>query len=130
MEKKFKIIPISELRVKLTKIKRKVQLGHQRIVVTSYGEVVGFLVPLKDLAPENGIPINKHMAMSLTQFREKLTEASELIGDEIDCIYLTFHTRKIMAFLSSRLTSYLPIPLIEVEEVKSEEKFLIVTKSK
>lgn len=130
MSTNFKVIPISELRIKLTKIKRKVQLGHQRIVVTSYGEVVGFLLPLKDLAPENGIPIENDLEMPLTQFREKLTEAGELVGEKIDCIYLTFHTRRILAFLSSRLTPYLPIPLMKSGKTQSEEQFFLLAKSK
>jgi prevent-host-death family protein len=130
VSKNFKVVPISELRIKLTKIKRQVQLGHQRIVITSYGEVVGFLLPLKDLEPENGIPIENYIEMPLTQFREQLTEAGELVGQNIDCIYLTFHTRKIIAFLSSRLTSYLPIPLMEFDYLKSDEQFFVLAKSK
>ncbi len=124
MSKNFKVIPISELRIKLTKIKRQVQLGHQRIVITCYGEVVGFLLPLKDLIPENGIPIEQNIEMPLTQFREKLTEAGELVGENVDCIYLTFHNRRIIAFLSSRLTPYMPIPLMESDQLKSEKQFL------
>lgn len=129
MSKNFKVIPISELRIKLTKIKRQVQLGRQRIVISCYGDIIGFLVPLSDLAPENGIPIKHEMEMSLTQFREKLTEAGELVGEKIDCIYLTFHTRRIIAFLSSRLTPHMPIPVMEFDDIKSEENFFVLTKS-
>ena len=122
VDKNFKAIPISELRVKLTKLKRPVQLGRQRLVVTCYGELVGFLLPLSDVSPENGIPINCWREMPLTQFREQLTEVMELVESEVDCIYLTFHTRRIIAFVSRRLTPYLPIPVFD-----ASGKTLVIT---
>ncbi|MEM8642927.1 MAG: hypothetical protein AAGG51_29540 [Cyanobacteria bacterium P01_G01_bin.54] len=50
--------------------------------------------------------------MSLTVFRDKLTEAWEKLLSGIDCIYLTFHKRKVVAFVSPRFTSHLSLPLI------------------
>lgn len=116
MSKKFKVIPISELRIRLTKLKRQVQLGQQRVVVTCYGDVVGFLLPLSDVSPESGTPINCWKEMPLTQFREQLTEAAELLESGVDCIYLTFHTRRVIVFVSRCLTSHLPIPMIDTAE--------------
>lgn len=109
---KFKTIPISEVQVKLPKLKRQVQIGRERLVVTCYGEVVGFLLPLSDVSPENGLPINCWREISLTQFRQQLSDAMKLIGSDVDCIYLTFHTRRIIAFVSRHLAPYLPILVI------------------
>lgn len=113
MSKNFKVVPISELRIRLTKIKRQVQLGQQRIVVTHYGETVGFLLPLSDLAPDCGVPIQKSVEMPLTRFREELTETWELLEANVDCVYLTFHTRRIMAFVNRRLSPHLSIPVFD-----------------
>lgn len=113
MSKSFKVVPISELRIRLTKIKRQVQLGQQRIVVTHYGETVGFLLPLSDIAPDCDVPIQQSVEMPLTRFREELTETWELLESNVDCIYLTFHTRRIMAFVNRRLSPYLSIPVFD-----------------
>jgi hypothetical protein len=33
---------------------------------------------------------------------------------DVDCIYVTYHTRRAVAFVSPRLTHYLSIPISEV----------------
>ena len=111
----FKQLPISELRVSLPKFKRQVQLGMKRIAATYYGQVVGFLVPLKDVAgfEEEGW-IEKFDEMSLSDFRAQMTECWEKLQIEVDCIYLTYHTRRAAAFVSPRLMPHLPIPIAEV----------------
>ena len=111
----FKQLPISELRVSLPKFKRQVQLGMKRIAATYYGQVVGFLVPLKDVAgfEEEGW-IEKFDEMSLSDFRAHMTECWEKLQIEVDCIYLTYHTRRAAAFVSPRLMPHLPIPIAEV----------------
>lgn len=111
----FKQLPLSELRASLPKFKRQVQLGMKRIAATYYGEVVGFLVPLKDIAglEEDGW-ITKTEEMSLTDFRAGMTECWERLQVEVDCIYLTFHTRRAAAFVSPRLMAHLPIPISDV----------------
>lgn len=111
----FKQLPLSELRASLPKFKRQVQLGMKRIAATYYGEVVGFLVPLKDIAglEEDGW-ITKTEEMSLTDFRAGMTECWERLQVEVDCIYLTFHTRRAAAFVSPRLMPHLPIPISDV----------------
>ena len=71
----FKQLPLSDLRESLPKFKRQVQLGMKRIAATYYGQVVGFLVPLKDLEKallDNAI--NRSEEMSLSDFRLHLTE--------------------------------------------------------
>ena len=111
----FKQLPLSDLRESLPKFKRQVQLGMKRIAATYYGQVVGFLVPLKDVATleEEGW-IMKSEEMSLTDFRAQMTECWERLQVEVDCIYLTFHTRRAAAFVSPRHTAHLPIPISDV----------------
>ncbi|WP_408974784.1 hypothetical protein [Planktothrix sp.] len=94
----------------------------KRIAATYYGQVVGFLVPLKDVAglEEEGW-ITKTEEMSLTDFRAEMTESWERLQVEVDCIYLTFHTRRAAAFVSPRLIAHLPIPISDVSH-----KFLAV----
>lgn len=111
MSYSFKQIPMSEMRVKLPKLRRLVQLGKQRIVVTYYGEVIGFLLPIDDLENEQ-IPITSAEEMPLTKFRDQMTEAWELLQSGMDCIYLTFHNRRVLVFLSPKLSQYLSLPII------------------
>ncbi len=111
----YKQLPLSDLRESLPKFKRQVQLGMKRIAATYYGQVVGFLVPLKDLeeAEKDGA-INNSEEMSLSEFRLHLTECWERLQLDVDCIYVTYHTRRAVAFLSPRLANYLLIPISEV----------------
>jgi hypothetical protein len=87
----------------------------KRIAATYYGQVVGFLVPLKDIKglEEEGL-ITTTEEMPLTDFRAQMTECWERLQVEVDCIYLTFHTRRAAVFVSPRLMAYLPIPVSEV----------------
>jgi len=115
MNKSFKQIPMSELRIKLPKLRRQVQSGNLRIVCTHYGEVAAFLLPLQDvdaLSSEEEISIQKTEEIPLTEFRDQLTEAWERLLGGTDCIYLTFHKRRVVAFVSPRFISYLSLPLI------------------
>lgn len=116
MKKRFKQIPMSELRVKLPKLRRQVQSGNLRIVCTHYGKIAAFLLPLQDvdaLNSEGGeASIQVSEEMPLTEFRDQLTEAWEKILCGTDCIYLTFHKRRVVAFVSTRFTHYLSLPLI------------------
>ena len=116
MTKRFKQIPMSELRVKLPKLRRQVQSGNLRIVCTHYGEVAAFLLPLQDVDALNSgaeeASIQTSEEMPLTEFRDQLTEAWERLLGGTDCIYLTFHKRRVVAFVSTRFTHYLSLPLI------------------
>ena len=115
----FKQLPLSELRKNLPKFKRQVQLSKKRIAATYYDQIVGFLVPLKDLDKlcEQGL-INplKTEEMSLSDFRAQMTECWEKLQLDLDCIYLTFHTRRAAVFVSPRFISYLPIPMSDVTD--------------
>lgn len=111
----FKQLPISDLRTGLPKFKRQVQLGMKRIAATYYGQVVGFLLPLKDVAGfEDEGWIENSEEISLSEFRSQLTECWERLQLDVDCIYLTYHTRRAAVFVSPRLAVHLPIPLSEV----------------
>jgi len=111
----FKQLPLSDLREHLPKFKRQVQLGMKRIAATYYGQVVGFLVPLKDLqrAEEDNAIINTE-EMSLSEFKQQLTQCWERLQIATDCIYVTYHTRRAVAFVSPRFMNYLSIPISEV----------------
>lgn len=111
----YKQLPLSELRASLPKFKRQVQLGLKKIAATYYGEVVGFLVPLKDLEiAEQAGAISKSEEMSLSNFRMQMIERWERLQVDVDCIYLTYHNRRTAAFISPRLANYLSISVSEV----------------
>jgi PHD/YefM family antitoxin component YafN of YafNO toxin-antitoxin module len=115
MNKQFKQIPMSELRVKLPKLRRLVQSGSLRVVCTHYGEVAAFLLPLQDIDDfnsEEDINTRKVEEISLTEFRDRLTESWESLLAGTDYIYLTFHQRRVVVFVSPRFTPYLSLPLI------------------
>lgn len=111
----YKQLPLSDLRSSLPKFKRQVQLGMKRIAATYYGQVVGFLVPLKDLETAlNEGAIKQYEEMSISDFRAQMTECWERLQVDIDCIYLNYHNRRAAAFVSPRMSMYLPIPVSEV----------------
>jgi hypothetical protein len=122
----FKEIPLTQLRAELPKRKRQVQLGMYRIAATYYGKIVGFLVPMADVKPlEEGewIDNQKTTEMSLTEFRSKLTTLWELLQTDLDCVYLTFHTRRAAAFVTPRLMNHLPIPTSEISSRLISKEF-------
>jgi hypothetical protein len=125
MNTRFTQIPMSELRVKLPRLRRLVQSGNLRIVCTHYGDVVGFLLPLKDVdelsSGEIEMSIQKSEEIPLTEFRDQLNESWEKLMGGTDCIYLTFHKRRVVAFISPRFTNHLSLPLIG----RSEGSFLL-----
>jgi hypothetical protein len=133
MDASFKQIPMAELRVKLPKLRRQVQLGNLRFVVTHYGEVAAYVLPLADIdgvLDEEGKPIVKQWEeMPLTKFRDELTHAWESLLAGTDCVYLTFHNRRVVAFVSSRLTQHLSLPIIgnpdQILFLSSESKSFI-----
>ena len=111
MSTSFKQLPVTELRSELPKFKRQVQLGLKRIAATYHTEVVGFLVPLQDL--ENCDFLITEDA-SLSDFRDHLTSFWERLQLDLDCVYVTYHSRRIMGFVSPRFSVDLPIPISDV----------------
>jgi hypothetical protein len=75
MTKSYTQIPISELRVKLKKLRRQVQSGNLRIVCTHYGELAAFLLPLQDIeifnSGEGEYCFQKSEEIPLTEFRDQ-----------------------------------------------------------
>jgi hypothetical protein len=111
----YKQLPLTELRANLPKFKRQVQLGMKKIAATYHGQVVGFLVPIKDLERiEEDNLIEQSIDMTLTEFRSEMTECWERLQVDLDCIYITFHSRRAAAFVSPRLHMHLSIPVSEV----------------
>jgi hypothetical protein len=108
MNHNFKQIPLSEIGAQLPALRRPVQLGKLRNVLTHYGEVLGFLLPLEDVEKES-IEIANCEEISFRQLRSRL---SELWHWEGDCIFLTVHTRRVLAFLSPKFKAHLSLPVI------------------
>ena len=112
MDNNFEVTHIAELRASIAKLKRQVQMGQKRLIVASHGRVVGFLLPLKDLEGENSIPIEHSKEMPISEFRNRISQAWDSLQSDVDCLYLTFHKRRVIAFVSPSLASYLPIPVV------------------
>lgn len=96
----MKTISTTELRSKLPRLRRDVALKKEKIMVTFYGEAIGFLVPIADTIPITEIKTTEEM--SLSDFRNNLTINWEKMQFDCDCIWITSHGRKIMAFVSPR----------------------------
>jgi hypothetical protein len=106
----FRHLPISELRPRLAKLRPFIQTGKLRLCVTCYGDVLGYLVPIFDIDQGNMPEGIVTQEMPLTKFRDSVHDARDAMILGTDCIYLTFHSRKIIALVHSRLHPYLPIP--------------------
>jgi len=102
MIKRFDRVPMSELRVSLPKLRHQVQFNKCSIVCTRNGETAAFLLSLHDAAALQ-IDDKRSEERSLAEFRRTLTEAWEKLQDDTDCIYLTFHNRRVVAFVSDRM---------------------------
>lgn len=123
MQQKFQQIPVSELRVKLPQLKGYVKASKLRLACTRYGCVVGFLVPLEDIDKFNASKeskINKEEVWPLTEFRERLAEVNDLFIRGVDCLYLTAHKRRIIAFVSPRFAQWLPGPAVSLRSVQNQ----------
>lgn len=105
-DKRFDRVPMSELRVRLPKLRHQIQLNYLSIICTRNGETAAFLLSLRDAA-ELQIDAQRSEERPLTKFRETLTEDWEKLLDSTDCIYLTFHNRRVMAFVSDRIVGNL-----------------------
>jgi len=106
MIKRFDRVPMSELRIRLPKLRHQVQFNKCSIVCTRNGEPAAFLLSLHDAAALQ-IDDKRSEERSLADFRRTLTEAWEKLQDDTDCIYLTFHNRRVVAFVSDRIVGNL-----------------------
>lgn len=112
MDNNFEVAHIAELRAGMAKFKRQVQAGQKRIIVASHGRIVGFLLPITDFEGDSLIPVENTEEISVSEFRNSISNAWDSLQSDIDCFYLTFHKRRVMAFLSPRLVKYLPLPIV------------------
>lgn len=108
MNKRFTQIPISKI-PDFTKVERyRLQKGTHRYVITSCGEIAGFLLPISELGTLP--PCYSTYDVTLSDFRKYIDKLWSLLSSETrDCIYITFHNRRIFAFVSSRLVSQQPV---------------------
>lgn len=110
---KFTQIPCSELIEILPKIKMQIKQGSKRIAISRNAEVIGFLVPLKDIQsiPKELIESEK---VSFKYFQQilRLWVKTNLRCDQF--FYLTFHNRIVVVFVPIQFTAYLPIPTSDV----------------
>jgi hypothetical protein len=97
---KLPVVTLSELRKRLPEFRRKVQRG-ETLAVEYYKSVVGYLLPI---SIAETLEISASEDMRLIDFRDGMNQAWERVDQEvIDCIWLTYHDRRVMAFVSTRL---------------------------
>lgn len=108
MQNKVKVIPMTDIRNGLPKFRRRVQLGSAIILPTFYGDIVGAFV---NLPSAETLSIQNFEEISISEFRANITQHWERLQAEIDCIYLTSHSRRVMAFVSPKYITDLKIDL-------------------
>ena len=108
MQNKVKVIPLTDIRNGLPKFRRRVQLGSAIILPTFYGDIVGAFV---NLPTTETLFIQKFEETSISEFRANITQYWERLQAEIDCIYLTSHSRRVIAFASPKYITDLKIDL-------------------
>lgn len=108
MQNKIRIVPLTDIRNDLPKFRRMVQLGKQVVIPTFYGDIVGLFV---NLSSAETLSIHNFEEISITKFRANATQYWEILQIQIDCIYLTSHSRRVMAFVSPKYITELKIDL-------------------
>ncbi|MBL1176866.1 hypothetical protein [Pantanalinema sp. GBBB05] len=93
------VVPLSKLRQGLSKYRRQVQAGDV-VPVEYYKDRIGYLVPIT-IAEE--LQIGSELEMSLIDFRDNLNSAWESLDAGTDCIWLTYHGERRLAFVSIRV---------------------------
>jgi hypothetical protein len=93
------VVPLSRLRQSLSSYRRQVQ-GGKVIPVDYYKDRIGYLVPV---AIAESLQLSSEREMGLIDFRESLNSAWESLESEVDCIWLTYHGERRLAFVSSRV---------------------------
>jgi hypothetical protein len=96
----IKTVSLSRFRVEISKMRLSVQLGRKRLAVTYYGRIIGLLLPYDEQLRLKEEQLQEWGEMSLTKFRDELTEAWEKLHGETGGMWLTFHTRRIAVFVS------------------------------
>lgn len=112
MKNKVKSVAMHEVRNTLPKIRRQVQIGGATIFPTYHNGVVGVFI---SVPASKSLSIQVSEEVPITKFRESATEYWERLQAEVECIYLTSHSRKVMAFVS---TKFIPDLKIELPTIK------------
>jgi antitoxin (DNA-binding transcriptional repressor) of toxin-antitoxin stability system len=93
-------IALSDLRGQMSVCRRRVQRG-EVIAVTYFGGVVGYLVPLPQL---EAVQIESSLDKALSEFRDNINQSWEKIDSgKVDCLWLTYHDRRVMGFVAVRV---------------------------
>jgi hypothetical protein len=93
------LVPLSRLRQNLSRYRRQVQ-GGEVVPVDYYKDRIGYLVPV---SIAESLQLSSEQEMSLIDFRDKLNSAWESIESGVDCIWLTYHGERRLAFVSTRV---------------------------
>jgi hypothetical protein len=117
MKNKVKSVSMTEVRVLLPRLRKRVQLGGLVVLPTYYTDVVGVII---NMPLSKTLNIGSSEEVAITKFREKATEYWEKLQSEIDCVYLTSHSRKVMAFVSPKFISELNINLPSISVLDCE----------
>lgn len=117
MKNKVKQVPMSEVRETLPKLRRRVQIGGLIALPTYHEDVIGAFV---SMPISKTLDIQVFEEVPITKFRDSATEYWEKLQSEIDCVYLTSHSRKVMAFVSPKFISELNINLPSISILDCE----------
>lgn len=96
----LKYIAMSKFRVSLAKLRRQVELN-EMVCATHYGVVIGYLVSPDSVGKE------VFEEMPLTAFRDQLRIAREKLLWSVEGLFLTFHGRRVAAFISPHMVKKL-----------------------
>ncbi|MBD2119305.1 prevent-host-death family protein [Trichocoleus sp. FACHB-262] len=111
------VVPLSRLRQSLSRYRRQVQ-GGDVIPVDYYKDRIGYLVPV---AIATALQLSAEQEMGLIDFRDKLNSAWESLEAGVDCIWLTYHGERRLAFVSTRIFQPQDEPEVQSEEPDTEE---------
>lgn len=95
------LVPLSKLRQKLSKYRRQVQAG-EILPVDYYKDRIGYLV---SVSIAEGLTLKSEQETGLIDFRDNLNSAWESLESGVDCIWLTYHGERRLAFVSKRVFS-------------------------
>jgi hypothetical protein len=93
------VVPLSKLRQGLSRYRRQVQ-GGEVVPVDYYKDRIGYLIPL---TIAETLQFSSERELSLIEFRDDLNSAWESIDSGTDCIWLTYHGERRIAFVSTRV---------------------------
>jgi hypothetical protein len=114
----IKTVSLSRFRAEISQMRLSVQLGRKRLAVSYYGRIIGLLLPYDDQLRLKEEQLLEWGEMSLTKFRDELTEAWEKLHGETGGMWLTFHTRRIAVFVSPNEAERLGLIPEFAQEVK------------